>query len=228
MPYRVPGEVDETGEVVDDDVIDPTDPNTLTLAIAQVNPRGYAARFALLSPEKQAAWLGRVSVKSLITHFTVTGAKDLRMTLDVRDERIIAHGFAQPQAEVTFVKAVSLVTQTARVARAVGLPFVLDVSAVLTAIWRDGAKAVRATIPDLEPHSLRLYVEAPYVERGAVPGRVSVDLEWSSTALGGAKHWAVLANEATGEGAQHDANADAARRRAKKLAAALDVDLAGS
>lgn len=216
MPYRVPAEIDEPGEVLADDVIDPSDSTSLTLDLARTNPKGYAARFALLPEEKQAAWLARVSVQSLKTHFAVMRTTELRITLYVRDGEVIAEGFAQPRAAVTFVKAASLATQTARVARAVGLPFVLEVDAVFPDIWRDGAEAKRRTIPDLEAHALRLRV---------IDRLVSVELEWSSAALGGARKWATVVTQQTENATFHDANVERAMRHAKALAAALGVSL---
>jgi hypothetical protein len=225
MPYRIPGEIDEAGEVLADDVIDPSDAASLTLDIARTNPKGYAARFVLLSEDKQAAWLGRVSVKSLKVHFAALPTSELRITLHLRDGEIIAEGFAFPRATVTFVKAASLATQTARIARAVGLPFVLDVDAVFAEMWKDGARAKRRAIPDLEAHALRLRVLAPYVDRGSVPGSVSVELEWSSAALGGARKWATLVQQETDEPARHEANVERAMQRAKALATAFGVGL---
>lgn len=225
MPYRIAGEIDEAGEVLADDVIDPSDATSLTLDIARSNPKGYAARFVLLSEEKQASWLGRVSVKSLKTHFTAMRTSELRIALHLRDGEIIAEGFAFSRATVTFVKAASLATQTARIARAVGLPFVLDVDAVLSDLWKGGAAAKRQTIPDLEAHALRMRVQAPYVERGAVPGAVSVELEWSSAALGGARKWATLVHEQAEETERHEANVQRAMQRAKALATAFGVGL---
>jgi hypothetical protein len=226
MPYRIPGEIDEAGEVLADDVLDPSDAASLTLDIARTNPRGYAARFVLLSEDKQAAWLGRVSVISLKTHFTAMRTNELRMSLHVRDGEIVAEGFAFARAAVTFVKAASLATQTARIARTVGLPFVLDVDAVLSAIWTRGTRARRHTIPDLEAHALRMRVEAPYAERGGMAtGAVRVELEWSSAALGGARNWATLVSEHTEGASGHDAHVERAMRRTKALATAFDVGL---
>lgn len=179
----------------------------------------------LLPEEKRAAWLARVSVQSLKTHFEAMQTNELRISLFVRDDELIAEGFAFPRAPVTFVKAASLATQTARIARAVDLPFVLDVDAVLSEIWKHGAAAKSRTIPDLEAHALRLRVTAPYVERGAVPGAVKVDHEWSSAALGGARKWATLVHAETHENARHEANVDRAMRHAKALAAAFGVSL---
>lgn len=222
-PYRIPGEVES--EVFPDDVIDPSDAASLTLGVARTNPKGYAARFALLSEEKQAAWLGRVSVAALRVHFAAMHTNELRMALRIRDAEIVAEGFAHPRSAVTFVKAASLATQTARVAREVGLPFVLDVDAVLTAIWTDGARALRETIPDLEPRALRLRVSTPFSERGEhAHGAVSVEMEWSSRALGGARKWATLGLEDTAS-TTHDADVERVAARAKKIAAALDVPL---
>jgi hypothetical protein len=224
MPYRIPGEIDEAGEVLEDDVIDPSDAASLTLDIARTNPRGYAARFALLSEEKQVAWLGRVSVKSLKTHFAATQPSELRVTLRIRDDEIVAEAFAHPRSAVTFVKASSLATQTARIARAVGVPFVFEVDAVLSEIWTGGASALRRHIPDLEAHALRLRVTAPWTERGeALHGEVSVEVEWSSAALLGARKSATIVRDET-SGTSHDAEVERAMRRAKALALALGVD----
>lgn len=212
MPYRIPGEVD--GEDYPEDIIDPLDPASLTLDVAISNPSGYAARFALLSEEKQAAWLGRVSVESLRTHFAAMRTGELHVALQIRDAEMVADGFAHPRSAVTFVKAASLATQTARLARAVGLPFVLDVDAVLSEIWNIGAIARRRSVPDLEPHALRLRV----VENISV----TVELQWSSAALGGARKWAVLAIESTTE-ATHEADVDRAVARARALGRELGV-----
>lgn len=47
-------------------------------------------------------------MKSLRTHFAAMHTAELRVGLRIRDDEIVAGGFAHPRSPVTFVKAASL------------------------------------------------------------------------------------------------------------------------
>ena len=207
------------------DKIDPNDPFSITIELAEANPKAYAHRFSMLPPEVQAAFLNSANTPALRKHFKAVDEHELKLIIEIAEDawkvKLTPILELLPPAD----EGSMAVARARRMATELKMKVQTEVRITLDGDGEEAVEQLRRILPKARFSNISFNEQKPSWERGGQePGEWRVVLSLHIPEIN--EKTSVLIEKGATDESTHAALTNLAKERAKRLAKSLRVSFA--